>query len=107
MKAISCEGKNAWGVKKLNEIYKQYEGLIKLIIMVAPLAFASWKYLGTYINVPDRMDAFEQRAQRDSIFYWKIIQKNIYNDSIQYLYLKEDLDSIVAINEKLKRNFIN
>ena len=56
-------------MRTLNEIYKKYEGLIKIIVMVAPLAFASWEYLNRYIYVPERMDAFERRADRDSSIY--------------------------------------
>ena len=89
-------------MKKLNEIYKQYEGLIKLIIMGAPLIFASWQYLGTYIDVPKRMDDFETRAKRDSIHYSRIIKTNDSIDRVQNYYLQQDLDSIYAINKKLK-----
>lgn len=93
-------------MKRLNDFYKQYEGLIKLILMAAPLVFGAWKYLGTYIDMPDRMDAWEARARRDSLHYVKIIKDNAIQDSIQTAFLLQDWDSIYEINKKLKRNYI-
>jgi hypothetical protein len=85
-------------MKTLNDIYKQYEGIIKLLVMVLPLVFASWQYVDKYIDVPARMDAFEDRAKRDSIYYSKIIKDNRHLDSIQNLFLESDYTAI----EKLK-----
>lgn len=74
-------------IEKLNNFYKKYEGILKLLIMFLPLLFASWQYLDQYIDVPERMDAFEERARRDSIKYSKIIQENHVLDSIQSIYI--------------------
>ena len=85
-------------MKALNDFYKQYEGLIKLLVMLLPLVFASWQYLDKYVDVPSRMDAFEARAKRDSLYYSKIIKDNRNADSLQNIYLEQDYTAI----EKLK-----
>lgn len=94
----------------LNNWYKKYEGLLKVLMMVAPLIFASWQYLDKYIDVPDRMDAFEARARRDSTVYMQMwFGRNRYQDSINNLhktYLDQDYDTLRAITRKLKRNKI-
>lgn len=71
----------------LNNLYKKYEGLFKLIVMVAPLIFAVWKYFGEYINLPDRQRAIEAKIER--------LDKRLREDSI---YLENDYRDI----EKLK-----
>jgi len=88
-------------IKKLNNFYKEYDGVIKFIFMVTPLIFASWKYLGTYIDVPDRMDAFEARAKRDSVHYAKIIYRSDSADRIHNKWLGQDADSIAKINRRI------
>jgi hypothetical protein len=88
-------------METLNNFYKKYEGLIKLLIMVLPLVFASWKYIGTYMEVPSRMDAFEARAKRDSIHYSRVIKENRMLDSIQNLYLENDYLEIEKLKKKL------
>lgn len=88
-------------IDKLNNFYKKYEGFLKLLIMVVPLIFASWKYFDKYIDVPDRMDAFEARARRDSLNYAKIIKDNHFIDSIQTLYINYMYNEIE--NEKYYR----
>ena len=93
-------------MKELNELYKKYEGLIKLVIMFAPLLFAGYKYLGTYMYVPQRMDSWEGKAKRDSLHYEKIIKSIMTTDSLQDAYLKQDVDSIADINVKLRKNYI-
>lgn len=94
-------------MKKLNEIYKQYEGLIKLLVMFAPLTFAAWKYLGTYIDMPGRMDGWEGKQKQDSTFYMNMWVKRMhYQDSLNKNFnswLQQDLDSITAINKKLQK----
>lgn len=63
----SKEKKSA--LQQLNDFYDRYSGIFKLIIMVMPLIFASYKYLDSYIDVPDRMDRFESKMRRDSTQY--------------------------------------
>lgn len=62
-------------MEALNTFYKKYEGLIKMILLVAPLLFAGWKYIGTYIDMPERMDNFEKRASQDSALIMPKIKK--------------------------------
>lgn len=93
-------------MKSLNDLYKKYEGLIKLIIIVVPLVFAAWKYLAIYIYLPDRMDAFEIRAKADSMFIMKVILRHDSIDRVHHLYLEDDYRNIDSIKTKLKRNKI-
>jgi hypothetical protein len=89
-------------MRTLNDIYKQYEGLIKLLVMVLPLILASWQYLVNYIDVPGRMDAFEVRAKRDSLYYSKIIKDNRHLDSLQSLFLEQDYVAIDKLKSQIQ-----
>ena len=97
-------------IEGLNNLYKKYEGLLKLLIMVIPLVFASWQYLDKYIDVPERMDAFESRAKTDSSIYMQMwYGRNHYQDSINNLhkmYLDQDFDTLRTISRKLQKNKI-
>jgi hypothetical protein len=42
------------------ELYKKYEGHIKVIMFMTPLIFAIWKYVGTYIDMPEKISALEK-----------------------------------------------
>jgi len=68
--------------------------------MVLPLIFASWTYIHDYIDVPKRMDAFETRAKRDSLYYVEIIKDNRMVDSIQSVFLQQDYEAIEKLKNK-------
>ena len=96
-------------MKSLNDLYKKYEGLIKLIILVVPLLFAAYKYLGTYIDMPERMDRFEARAKHDSSFVMPKIKKidsvstNEGQDYRLILEMQDSLRTLYEENKKIKQ----
>ena len=84
-------------MKRLNELYKKYEGLIKLLVMFTPLVYGTFEYLKNYIDVPDRMNAFEERAKKDSIFVMKLFrnQDSINNSQNYWIYkYYNEIDSL-------------
>lgn len=95
-------------MKKLADFYDKYASAIKLMGFLAPLLFGVWEYLGTYIDVPKRIDTIEanQKSQRrqDSIkavFYMEKIDSlerachrhkwKLYKDSINIQTIKNKL----------------
>lgn len=50
------------------ELYKKYESHIKAIMFISPLIFAIWKYVGTYIDMPDEINELKNQIRyQDSI----------------------------------------
>jgi hypothetical protein len=90
-------------MKRLAKIYDEYSSAIKLLGIVLPLIFAAWKYLSIYIDLPDRMDAFEKRAQRDSSYYIEIIHNHDSSLKQHNKWLMDDYDSLTSIRNQLKR----
>lgn len=82
-------------MKRLNDFYKKYEGVIKLILFALPLLFAMYKYLASYIDVPKNQEIMSGQIE---YLIKKAKQDSTYNE--------EDYRSIKAINEKLERNNI-
>lgn len=94
------ENKKPSFLDSINETYEKFHVIIKLLVMVIPLLYATYTYLKSYIDLPKRMDRFEERANRDSInllnkyrrdsvyFYYKfhkndsaLLQHNAWADS--------------------------
>lgn len=65
------------------------------------ISTAAWDYWNRFYEVPDRMDAWEARAKRDSLHYSKIIKENARLDSMQDADLFDIMDSISAINKRM------
>ena len=89
-------------MKHLNALYEKYSVLIKLICMVVPLIFATYKYLMVYIDVPDRMTRFEQRAKADSVMIMKRFHAMDSIEKTHTIFLQADFDTLISINERLK-----
>lgn len=93
-------------MKKLNELYEKYSVILKLLLFLGPLIFGIYKYMGSFISLPEEVTLLKLQREwqrQDSI------KNEIHNHkqdsaiNIISLWENQDYDSLTFISTKLRK----
>lgn len=92
-------------MKRLNELYEKYSVILKFAVFFGPLIFAIWKYVGSYIQMPEEVEYLKHRTEiliQDSIN--NELRNHKQDSAIHTLYIwaNQDYDSITYITKQLR-----